>query len=127
MRRTPKCRIRTVADARAAVVFFFYNDTATTEIYTLSLHDALPICPRAAGGAPRGSGARTRTARRGTARRGGRAWPQDRKSTRLNSSHANISYAVFCLKKTTVSPTRNSYTASLRPTHTPFPLPVYYP
>src|SRR5438067_13922782 len=67
--------------------FFFFNDTATTEIYTLSLHDALPIldysgfhkpapsCP----GLPRTS--------------------VDRKSTRLNSSHVSISYAVFCLKK----------------------------
>src|SRR2546430_12463928 len=69
--------------------FFFFNDTATTEIYTLSLHDALPISspsPRraAAGACP--------------------SWPSasrhtDRKSTRLNSSHSQISYAVFCLKK----------------------------
>src|SRR5216684_8286391 len=67
-------------------LFFFFNDTATTEIYTLSLHDALPIsvCHRrcctdrpAATGAANG----------------------DRKSTRLNSSHGYISYAVFCLKK----------------------------
>src|SRR6476469_10616600 len=68
---------------------FFFNDTATTEIYTLSLHDALPISP-------------TNARARGTsARRSGRtcrAWP-DRKSTRLNSSHRCISYAVFCLKK----------------------------
>src|SRR5436309_10008799 len=73
--------------------FFFFNDTATTEIYTLSLHDALPIslshdsrpslhrhyegpCP-----------CRSSWNRR------------DRKSTRLNSSHVKISYAVFCLKK----------------------------
>src|SRR3712207_9257932 len=92
-------------------VVFFFNDTATTEIYTLSLHDALPIwlqrifiririaedfqglrlqlqlLPLAQGfhnGSPhlqRGAGG------------------EDRKSTRLNSSHANISYAVFCLKK----------------------------
>src|SRR3712207_7414509 len=84
---------------------FFYNDTATTEIYTLSLHDALPICdPRqrrrhpvvqARDGRDRGRGQRPGhpVPRRG----GGR--PADRKSTRLNSSHANISYAVFCLKK----------------------------
>src|SRR5215475_15556800 len=65
--------------------FFFFNDTATTEIYTLSLHDALPISPR-----------RWRAWRR----RCGRAWRRrDRKSTRLNSSHVKISYAVFCLKK----------------------------
>src|SRR5476649_3051253 len=67
--------------------FFFFNDTATTEIYTLSLHDALPILPMSTTGALF-------------------ACPQpvlscgrDRKSTRLNSSHTVISYAVFCLKK----------------------------
>src|SRR3712207_8033572 len=93
--------------------FFFFNDTATTEIYTLSLHDALPISerePRA--GAPERS-CRRRSGRRACEResytghphrlsRRGRcplARPGDRKSTRLNSSHANISYAVFCLKK----------------------------
>src|SRR2546422_7101253 len=71
------------------IFFFFFNDTATTEIYTLSLHDALPISPRAA--------PLPRAARRG----GDRAHPfrRDRKSTRLNSSHGYISYAVFCLKK----------------------------
>src|SRR3712207_8117750 len=95
--------------------FFFFNDTATTEIYTLSLHDALPIsfvCYLA--GVP---------IRLGQSREfGGSVLSQwvkplpdgahqvdrnlhllesagDRKSTRLNSSHANISYAVFCLKK----------------------------
>src|SRR2546421_5684366 len=72
-------------------LFFFFNDTATTEIYTLSLHDALPISSRAAGGRPR-----TRCRRR---RRRSRASDRDRKSTRLNSSHDQISYAVFCLKK----------------------------
>src|SRR3712207_8304965 len=97
-------------------MIFFFNDTATTEIYTLTLHDALPIsqtenertfpqrlastrqtsarvalrCSRTSG--PKCS--RTRLPR----------WTfgapcADRKSTRLNSSHANISYAVFCLKK----------------------------
>src|SRR6267142_668095 len=78
----------TPASSRASLSFFFFNDTATTEIYTLSLHDALPIsCPSRA------------------------AWPacdrgscvgrsdRDRKSTRLNSSHMSIAYAVFCLKK----------------------------
>src|SRR3712207_8793314 len=97
------------------LLFFFFNDTATTEIYTLSLHDALPIsrggrrrqrhlprrggrrrCRRGARGAGAGAAGRPRVQpadeRRG--RSGG-----DRKSTRLNSSHANISYAVFCLKK----------------------------
>src|SRR5215203_6315660 len=73
--------------------FFFFNDTATTEIYTLSLHDALPI------------GARSPSSTAGaasppTARCPSTGTPcADRKSTRLNSSHANISYAVFCLKK----------------------------
>src|SRR5688572_33185782 len=78
--------------------FFFFNDTATTEIYTLSLHDALPICSRPTRRRWRGG---TRTARGGFCRR--RRGPgrsrRDRKSTRLNSSHSQISYAVFCLKK----------------------------
>src|SRR3712207_6854307 len=73
---------------------FFFNDTATTEIYTLSLHDALPILPWRA---PRLN--RTDRRRRGSARRPVAPAQRDRKSTRLNSSHANISYAVFCLKK----------------------------
>src|SRR2546422_3648056 len=88
--------------------FFFFNDTATTEIYTLSLHDALPIStarstcgrctapPGGRGSDPRCAGAswsgRT-CCRRAT------TTPIDRKSTRLNSSHGYISYAVFCLKK----------------------------
>src|SRR3712207_8052761 len=89
---------------------FFFNDTATTEIYTLSLHDALPISRVAA---PRskptpGQGDLAPSRRWWEARRAGRPRlvrrgplepRQDRKSTRLNSSHANISYAVFCLKK----------------------------
>src|SRR3954462_16043624 len=66
---------------------FFFNDTATTEIYTLSLHDALPIFDDA------GAACAVRRHRHG---RHGRT---DRKSTRLNSSHTIISYAVFCLKK----------------------------
>src|SRR2546422_6212638 len=77
--------------------FFFFNDTATTEIYTLSLHDALPILfvedarPQRAvtdrgEREPRHAGDRERSL-------------GDRKSTRLNSSHGYISYAVFCLKK----------------------------
>src|SRR5438132_11589545 len=75
--------------------FFFFNDTATTEIYTLSLHDALPIL--------------LHVVRRdivipiavtiGHDALGQVRWLQDRKSTRLNSSHTVISYAVFCLKK----------------------------
>src|SRR3712207_8058403 len=88
--------------------FFFFNDTATTEIYTLSLHDALPIFPlgrerhgcawqRFSWPAMRStcSPSKSRHAMRTcTVEPSG-----DRKSTRLNSSHANISYAVFCLKK----------------------------
>src|ERR687886_1135541 len=70
-------------------IFFFFNDTATTEIYTLSLHDALPICWRC-GGYGRAPGIDSRTKL---------SVPGDRKSTRLNSSHTVISYAVFCLKK----------------------------
>src|SRR5256885_12306904 len=78
--------------------FFFFNDTATTEIYTLSLHDALPISPRAGRGRRRLSG---RPILLGAGPSAGQARfpPPDRKSTRLNSSHLVISYAVFCLKK----------------------------
>src|SRR5258708_34934905 len=89
------------AVATASVCFFFFIDTATTEIYTLSLHDALPIY----GGG--GAACRNRQCA------GGASFPgrekrrradctreiEDRKSTRLNSSHQIISYAVFCLKK----------------------------
>src|SRR3712207_7183123 len=90
---------------RPTISSFFFNDTATTEIYTLSLHDALPICWRRAGA--KGSGvrrssspARAESRRNGSSRGGcSVAGLEDRKSTRLNSSHANISYAVFCLKK----------------------------
>src|SRR2546422_9709194 len=94
--------VRSMCPAQQTCSSFFFNDTATTEIYTLSLHDALPIC------------------RKGTSQRLGNAdeWriarfcakkqaeskdtattSRDRKSTRLNSSHGYISYAVFCLKK----------------------------
>src|SRR5574341_2341808 len=67
--------------------FFFFNDTATTEIYTLSLHDALPICGR------------WMSWRSMAIQKKIRVMIADRKSTRLNSSHQLISYAVFCLKK----------------------------
>src|SRR5207244_12985780 len=73
------------------VVVFFFNAPPTTVIYTLSLHDALPICS--------GSRARPSSSARCRARRGSPCSPSDRKSTRLNSSHQIISYAVFCLKK----------------------------
>src|SRR2546429_4476106 len=83
MRQTPKRSL-----------FFFFNDTATTEIYTLSLHDALPIFLM--------TGAQTPiTDSTPEAPMGKYDDPhlEDRKSTRLNSSHGYISYAVFCLKK----------------------------
>src|SRR5438309_12068863 len=76
--------------------FFFFNHTATTEIYTLSLHDALPIWHvDCADERPLHAGLGGRTQAPG----GREQRPQDRKSTRLNSSHSSISYAVFCLKK----------------------------
>src|SRR2546430_11456705 len=91
------------------LLFFFFNDTATTEIYTLSLHDALPICMQndvLLGQAPEHSndfplnggliGLNLTTVKIGA----------DRKSTRLNSSHSQISYAVFCLKKNNAVQTR---------------------
>src|SRR3712207_7877895 len=99
-------------------IIFFFNDTATTEIYTLALHDALPISRRrrrARGGGhedvhePTGRARVARRARGRARRRRRRRDPGDcrrdgdRKSTRLNSSHANISYAVFCLKKKNTS------------------------
>src|SRR3712207_9452573 len=97
-------------------LFFFFNDTATTEIYTLSLHDALPISGSAVDheGSSRirtghGCAARATGVAAGEGSGAAPRWSdgrwlasihlRDRKSTRLNSSHANISYAVFCLKK----------------------------
>src|SRR3712207_6889332 len=99
-------------------VFFFFNDTATTEIYTLSLHDALPILHGDANVSfflsetppERGPGLHTHPYEEVFVVQEGeltftigdaaiKATGGDRKSTRLNSSHANISYAVFCLKK----------------------------
>src|SRR5256885_12026837 len=127
------------------LVFFFFNDTATTEIYTLSLHDALPIwqlpgharrlqySPQAQGLAPRperpalpeqGLAGRIRR-RPAAADEPEERAARDRKSTRLNSSHLVISYAVFCLKKkrssTHVHPHRAAADARFRllprPTH----------
>src|SRR5258705_5560367 len=71
--------------------FFFFNDTATPEIYTLSLHDALPISSR--------HSPLYRLRQGNLVRQPVRQLGLDRKSTRLNSSHLGISYAVFCLKK----------------------------
>src|SRR5438034_7542066 len=84
-------------------IFFFFTDTSTTEIYTLSLHDALPILlePKQRTGGRRNSGDTTMWHRGGGHKRKLRIidFKRDRKSTRLNSSHTVISYAVFCLKK----------------------------
>src|SRR5690349_22786000 len=91
-------------------LFFFFNDTATTEIYTLSLHDALPILDHLF--------VRLLVAElHERAERHARA-VEDRKSTRLNSSHVEISYAVFCLKK---KKKKNTQTTS---THTPAKEPI---
>src|SRR5437899_4606142 len=84
--------LRSFSSQFSDCTFFFFHDTATTEIYTLSLHDALPISTMVTSL---------------TADCPGTYWPllpsqigsTDRKSTRLNSSHLGISYAVFCLKK----------------------------
>src|SRR2546430_10286745 len=85
------------------ISFFFFNDTATTEIYTLSLHDALPISCGVAplGGVRVGPPRASRPVGRPDRVRdpGDHRGVGDRKSTRLNSSHSQISYAVFCLKK----------------------------
>src|SRR5260221_751494 len=97
---------------------FFFNDTATTEIYTLSLHDALPISalsprrrtsctptPVLNPSVASSTTSRTSTGSRRSGRSPAKIWKsckkrsRDRKSTRLNSSHTVISYAVFCLKK----------------------------
>src|SRR3712207_8360944 len=97
---------------------FFFNDTATTEIYTLSLHDALPISATVKSLLDRGVDVNTKFRYGATAlsyasdkghlevvklllerKADTNVKDTDRKSTRLNSSHANISYAVFCLKK----------------------------
>src|SRR2546430_8721684 len=93
-------------------IFFFFNDTATTEIYTLSLHDALPILVAVVLDTLRGASHLSppvvtalvqhlhgaRVGRSGLTQREAEIM-EDRKSTRLNSSHSQISYAVFCLKK----------------------------
>src|SRR5690606_39614126 len=96
-----RCRLYVVGSRHAYLIafrFFFFNHTPTTEIYPLSLHDALPISstttpwsacvPRPPMATSTCTGSRSRC-----------ATATDRKSTRLNSSHVKISYAVFCLKK----------------------------
>src|SRR3989442_12858619 len=92
----PDCR--RVRDCCSPSSCFFFNDTATPEIYTLSLHDALPIL---------GVGGPDREVDPRNALHLDQVRPQplvDRKSTRLNSSHVRISYAVFCLKKKNDAP-----------------------
>src|SRR3712207_7216277 len=107
-------------------LFFFFNDTATTEIYTLSLHDALPIWLAARRRAHLGAavdhlalgvlvghprdGPLLVDARLGEVADAVGEHLLDRKSTRLNSSHANISYAVFCLKKKTTKKNEDTIT-----------------
>src|SRR2546430_12357575 len=80
-----------------SIFFFFFNDTATTEIYTLSLHDALPISQQVFDLVGRQCLVDGHRDQSGVQDR--QVGDQDRKSTRLNSSHSQISYAVFCLKK----------------------------
>src|SRR3712207_8602930 len=103
------------------VEYFFFNDTATTEIYTLSLHDALPILDGKTRLGLGVLGAALVLGLLGDWLLRATPWgvnlflwvaalvgaAADRKSTRLNSSHANISYAVFCLKKKTQTCSRN--------------------
>src|SRR5438309_6440742 len=104
---------------------FFFNDTATPEIYTLSLHDALPISQDVVMTVATDGGELYASERQAHA---ARCYPrgvdevnagielaarwQDRKSTRLNSSHSSISYAVFCLKKKTKQKKRTSTTTT---------------
>src|SRR5688572_32755179 len=98
-------------------MFFFFNDTATTEIYTLSLHDALPIYHRIVRRQPplfpvflgREVVMRPQVPLE-------RLELLDRKSTRLNSSHSQISYAVFCLKKKKIVTAESMYAESRRVT-----------
>src|SRR5207245_9805877 len=88
----PSSTLSHLSCASVLSLFFFFNATATTEIYTLSLHDALPISARRVAPSPFAE-CRWRSRPRAPAA------CRDRKSTRLNSSHGSISYAVFCLKK----------------------------
>src|SRR2546426_10528158 len=102
MPRSPESTSRMLLRAshvRTDTAFFFFNDTATTEIYTLSLHDALPISHRVRtwNRSPAQRHAASNNTDPCCSRRRGAG--RDRKSTRLNSSHLVISYAVFCLKK----------------------------
>src|SRR2546426_5768176 len=98
-------------------IFFFFNDTATTEIYTLSLHDALPICFWCGA-----DWSGTRTIRRTYGqytKTHEEVTREDRKSTRLNSSHLVISYAVFCLKKKNACTTSGCHRTEKKRHHGP--------
>src|SRR3712207_8292999 len=97
--------------------FFFFNYTATTEIYTLSLHDALPIFTTLSPCLTRREVMSAGHTLPTIIERLNETYPNaDRKSTRLNSSHANISYAVFCLKnKNNRSTLANSFEYRIRP------------
>src|SRR5687768_18603350 len=92
-----------ISTSLSLFLFFFFNDTATTKIYTLSLHDALPISSEPPRRALNGSVSATIWPVSGSIttnpNRNSGGDSKDRKSTRLNSSHGYISYAVFCLKK----------------------------
>src|SRR3712207_7133322 len=91
-----------IGGAHYSIIFFFFNDTATTEIYTLSLHDALPIFEALLAESEGYHMLLYENTTDMDYAVAATAWTKavgDRKSTRLNSSHANISYAVFCLKK----------------------------
>src|SRR3712207_8756892 len=94
------------------LIFFFFNDTATTEIYTLSLHDALPICARSLvqvrGGATGGAAGRASEADPDRDEGRSRRREEIGRAHGLNSSHANISYAGFCLKKKKIEDTYRS-------------------
>src|SRR3712207_6986647 len=104
--------------------YFFFNDTATTEIYTLSLHDALPIFYEISSSQKsKAKDIPPATSRFRTSLEGSPIhyllftihYSLDRKSTRLNSSHANISYAVFCLKKKKKNNTQNKSCVTISP------------
>src|SRR5438067_5404182 len=99
---TPRAQL--VPTGTSVVTPFFDNRTATTELYTLSLHDALPICRGRRHRGRRPVGGNRGADREHREHRGGENQTADRKSTRLNSSHVSSSYAVFCLKKKTASP-----------------------
>src|SRR5205814_9930829 len=106
-RRAPSRDLLVSRDTKGCVCipcFFLFNDPATTDIYTLSLHDALPIFAGAAVREEHREAALVRVHDDGVVEHEVvLRTPLDRKSTRLNSSHLGISYAVFCLKKKTTT------------------------